>query len=525
MNETETIPTHYIDPQGNQRRTTGACAIALIAVVAALAYVSALWNGLVWDDIQLLSGDIVTGKIPWWRAFFEDYWKLGKVWSDSGGYYRPLTILSLRLDQVVGGGDPLFFHLTSVVLHVVTSLLVYPLALRSGLSSLLALCAALLFAAHPHHAETVAWISGRPDLLYTAALFAALVLSGPASYLFGICALLSKETAVVWPIVAICVERRAFTGSRFIQVLLVGGYLAVRHAVLGENGTRLMALDFSTGLRAALTELGTWIAPPLTPYAYTPILTWREGPLVMWLGIPVAVYLLVVFTRSREARPSLVSAATIHAPAAILMSSTLVLGMRPLYSASAFMIVAIVFSLKRYERFMRGWRWLGIAFLVPPLMWGTMHMTQRWSDDLSFQQKAAEENPNSPRVQVNLAVAQKNAGLLLDCWDTTSRSLALGPHPGIPLIRGEILERIGCTANALQEYRMSVRIMPGFVPSYHRLWKLLTMYGTPNEIAAFAVLARNHGVSFTSPMPPSTPSHPAAALRCSEAEIRARLLN
>jgi Flp pilus assembly protein TadD len=96
------------------------------------------------------------------------------------GNWIPLTWLSLMLDASIGGGGPRPFHLTNVILHLASTLLLFvgltrmtSCAGRSGF-------VALLFAVHPLHVESVAWVAERKDVL--SGLFFMLGLLAWAAY-------------------------------------------------------------------------------------------------------------------------------------------------------------------------------------------------------------------------------------------------------------------------------------------------------------------------------------------------------
>lgn len=93
------------------------------------------------------------------------------------GYPQPVTVLTQHLDLVIGGGAGWTFHLTNLVLHAVSTLLVRRVLAGYDLSRGAALAGGILFAVHPLVAEPVCWAVGRKDLL--AVLF---VLAGFVAY-------------------------------------------------------------------------------------------------------------------------------------------------------------------------------------------------------------------------------------------------------------------------------------------------------------------------------------------------------
>jgi tetratricopeptide (TPR) repeat protein len=94
--------------------------------------------------------------------------------------WHPLTWVSLQLDHQLYGLDPRGYHLTNLLLHAANSVLLF-LALRR-MTGAVWRCAfvAALFAVHPQHVESVAWVAERKDVLST--LFWMLTLAAYAGY-------------------------------------------------------------------------------------------------------------------------------------------------------------------------------------------------------------------------------------------------------------------------------------------------------------------------------------------------------
>lgn len=142
------------------------------AAVAFAAFAPTLPYELVWDDRGLVQ-------------HVESSWRQGglsgllcadfTIYDNPGlspGYYRPAALLSLRGDGAMAPSFPYAYHATNVLLHTLNTALVYWLLALVLRAAAPALMGALLFAVHPAHVESVAFVSGRTDLL--AALFALL---------------------------------------------------------------------------------------------------------------------------------------------------------------------------------------------------------------------------------------------------------------------------------------------------------------------------------------------------------------
>lgn len=81
--------------------------------------------------------------------------------------WHPLTWISLMLDAQIGKGSPAVFHATNVALHIANTLLLFLfLHAVTGFRWRSAFVAAL-FALHPLHVESVAWVTERKDVLST----------------------------------------------------------------------------------------------------------------------------------------------------------------------------------------------------------------------------------------------------------------------------------------------------------------------------------------------------------------------
>jgi hypothetical protein len=79
--------------------------------------------------------------------------------------WHPLTLMSHMLDVDLWGLWPGGHHLTSLLWHLANTVLLHAFLRRAGAEPWRAGIAALLFAVHPLHVESVAWVSERKDVL------------------------------------------------------------------------------------------------------------------------------------------------------------------------------------------------------------------------------------------------------------------------------------------------------------------------------------------------------------------------
>jgi len=90
------------------------------------------------------------------------------------GNWHPLTWLTLQLDASLGGANPATYHATNVLLHGGATLLLFFFLRRSTGFPFRAAMVAALFAVHPLHVESVAWVAERKDVLSALLFFLAL---------------------------------------------------------------------------------------------------------------------------------------------------------------------------------------------------------------------------------------------------------------------------------------------------------------------------------------------------------------
>jgi hypothetical protein len=220
-------------PVRDARRLPLAIAAALIVVATIALYWPAIGVGFLGDDFMILHRlrgiERATDTFRFFRGeFFE--------------YYRPLAFVTHAVDWSIAGQNARQFHITNLLIHVVSTILVLLIGRTLSPRPLAGLLAAALFAFHASNNEAVVWMSARFDLLATCFALAALycmtrngILVQVAAAMMFFVALLSKEAAVALPIAAAgwSTFRLRATTSRTVAVVIpwlvaLGVYSALR---------------------------------------------------------------------------------------------------------------------------------------------------------------------------------------------------------------------------------------------------------------------------------------------------------
>jgi tetratricopeptide (TPR) repeat protein len=259
---------------------------AIVAVLALLAYATALGGGFVLDDHILIADNEAIRSAAHVPGYFaRGMWPEEDLGAPDRALYRPLVMLAFFLVYQAAGLWPLAFHALNVALHAGNSVLVLALLRRlGGAAGGAALLGALVFAVHPVHVESVAWVSGISDLLATAFVLLAVWLYGHPSrraYAGAVAcaalALLSKEIGVAVPALALGSDWLRGSRVRWARVAglvaLVVAYLAVRQAALGAAlnapllslAAVLVAVDYALGYASMLVlpmQSGLFLQPP-----------------------------------------------------------------------------------------------------------------------------------------------------------------------------------------------------------------------------------------------------------------------
>ena len=340
--------------QALHARGTSACLAVLVAVTM-VAFEPVRFNGLVWDDVALLvQNEHYQGlSLEHLRWMFT---------TGFGGHYQPLAWLSFAIDwQLWGGLSPFGVHVTNLLLHVVGVCLFFFVSRRllalaqpawpTGVVTVGALAAALLFAVHPLRVESVAWATERRDVLSGALLLATVWLylrsqerrkpagasTKPgrlplltAAWLCFVLSLLAKAWGITLPVVLLVLDayplRRLRNGGWRAALIekLAFALPAVGAAVLAgwaqaQSGAMRSLAEHPLSLRLAQAAYGLvfYVYKTVWPAALSPL--YEQDPADVWwstrylLAAAVVLVATVALVAVRRRHPAWSTAGAVYA--------------------------------------------------------------------------------------------------------------------------------------------------------------------------------------------------------------------
>ena len=152
--------------------------IFIIATIALLATVAAIYSPVldyqfILDDHHYVGDPRLQSSGHVWEYFTTFVW--AQFTGGPASFYRPLFLLWMRLNFILCGMSAGGWHLLSIAKHLVATVCLGVLVWKLLRDRAAVLLAMTLFALHPSHTESVAWISV-PDPLMTAAILVSLLL-------------------------------------------------------------------------------------------------------------------------------------------------------------------------------------------------------------------------------------------------------------------------------------------------------------------------------------------------------------
>jgi tetratricopeptide (TPR) repeat protein len=434
-------------------RETGAHRIRLICILGPALISAVLFGPTIrfdftnWDDHEYVvkNSVLVSGNLS--QALSPK--------TTTAGAWTPVTSLTYSLERAVFGLEPAGYHATNVALHATCSGLVALLLLETGLTPAAAFVGATLFGVHPVQVESVAWISGRKNLVSTLLLLLAVLAfrrptrSGAIlGNLLGGLALLAKPTAVILVPLAL-LDRWRSPGRSWAEILrgvvpllpLLGAALAVGLLAMEQQAESRELIGSEPALGRLLTmgwvtlaylRRGFWPTDLAAYYPVTPVTSWS---LAGCSGLAAVLVLLggaAWFVRKDRRALFLLA----WVPIAAFPHANLIAG--PYWMADRYVYVPLVgaaglagLATSALLAKTRGARRTGVFVVVALALLGasvlSLQRAQVWRSSLALWEDTLAKAPGFALGHLNRGTALADEGRLQEAAEAYRRSLELKP--------------------------------------------------------------------------------------------------
>jgi tetratricopeptide (TPR) repeat protein len=415
-------------PKSNNKLLLQIVLLATISLIIWLTWQDSLQNKFTnWDDLgYVLTNPLIKDPTN------EGLKRLFHLDSHVMGNYHPLTILTYWLEYSKHGLEPYIYHLDSVLYHIVTTITAYIFSKCLTRSTLAAFVAALLFAIHPLRTESVTWIAGRKDVLYS--MFYLLACTTHLLYirkndkktiwyvativLFTL-SLMCKSVGVTLPVVLLILdyyERRDLKLNLILEklplfalALLFGYFSTLAQKQVGALGTLDVHFSWYEKIAIACYSLTTYTWKLLLPIGLT---NFYPYPMKVNDALPSAFYLYIlvvggiffaIWKWGRNNR-GLVLGVSFFVVNLLLLLQIIPVGgavMSDRYTylpyLGLFLIIGLTVAKFVDAKPTVGKLLLGLVLLASAgYAWGTKERNKDWYDSVSLWSDAIEKNPESP---------------------------------------------------------------------------------------------------------------------------------
>jgi cytochrome c-type biogenesis protein CcmH/NrfG len=492
--------------QNHQRLAGG-----LLFLTAYVVFCGTLSNLFVHDDIpQVLENPFLRNVGQWTRIF------TGSVWSFRGpaqhdNMYRPLQFITYWALYRLDGPNPLVFHLFLLLSYAASVWLVFRLACHLLPNSLTAFVGALLWALHPLHVETAAWISALPDLgaafFYLLGFLLFVRAERSADHPAGhhilaaagfLPALFFKEMALSFPLLILVYwfffpgkdSWRSKASHWMIYAGAVAAYSAIRIAVLGRfsEAPHLFQASWRLGAGAAgllgqNAELFFWPVH-LSMFRSFNLATSLRSP---WPEVSLLLLLTALFLRKREPMVGFLImwwGVTLLPCLDIRQVSSAVadrFSLLPTVGPCLALAYIALDWLPRHVAWPQTTPALVSAVVVLMALWivQDVRSVRHWHDNVSLWDQAYLAAPDSAVAHMlRGALLQERDGKLDAAADEYKLALKLNqaserPLPGVAaecyVLLGRVANLQGRMQEGVDDYNQALRAVPGYSLAYKAL--------------------------------------------------------
>lgn len=478
-------------------------AFLLIVSITFIVFRPSLSNELVnWDDPDyVLDNSLIADlSLPHIKLIFSSF-KMGN--------YHPLTVISYKLDYLISGIKPYGYHLINLLLHMLNVLLVWQIIKFLTKDYWMPFVIALLFAIHPMHVESVAWISERKDLLYSFFYFLTILVyiqninsKSIGKYiillLFFILSLLSKAQAVTLPIALLLIDyfynkkielKDILYKIPFLILSLIFGIIAIyaqqsEEALLSTKTLNIFdRLVFSTyGVQMYLLKfLLPFNLSALYPYPQTDSL-----PVYFYSGLISLILLIAVLYKFKWQRNKWILLGTMFFIINIILVSQLIaygsIYMAERYTYVSYLGLCMVF-IPVLDRF-RQHLYINGMILIVIVIYGfiTYNRTFAWKDSISLWSDVIDKFPDSETAYLNRGEAYQTLGKPDQAVSDWTKLISLNPkHFKAYYDRGNIFLSKHEYDLAIKDYSAAIDIKGDFYQAYNNRGKAYSLSGNQNK--------------------------------------------
>lgn len=490
------------------RRLSGfwAGAIALAAITLLVFGQVAGHAFLQFDDADYVTGNPMVRHGLTWGGI------VAALTSSHAGNWHPLTWLSHMVDVELFGLQAGRHLLVNVMLHGATSVLLFALLVRLTRRIAPSLFVSALFAIHPLHVESVAWVAERKDVLSTfwwvltigayvryverktTARYAAVVL------LFAL-ALLSKAMVVTLPVLLLLLDvwplgRLSASGVREkLPLVSLAAIVAVMTFIVQRQAGAVQSIDaFPWALRLANVPVAyaTYLFKTFWPASLSPLYLYPDA-IPAW-QIAGSAALLAVITwvavRARTSRPYILVGWTWFLVTLVPVIGLVQVGSQPfadryMYVPAIGIFLAVAWTavdLAGRSATRRVLARVAGAAVVTVLAVVSHRQAGVWRDSVTLWEHAVSVGPDNYRAHTNLGFALAEA-------DEIDRAIAayreaIRLRPGFPNAHnylGALLSQRGRHAEAAVELRAALKTRPRFVEARNNLGLALAALDQPGD--------------------------------------------
>jgi len=453
----------------------------------------------------------------------------GLVWALTKsyvGHWHPITWLSHMLDCSLYGLNPAGHHLTNVFFHVANTVLLFLLFQKMTGALWRSGFVAALFALHPLHVESVAWVAERKDVLFT--LFWILTLWAYSFFvkrprleryllvlLCFILSLMSKPMAVTLPFVLLLMDYWPL--SRF--KLEKWTDIVQQRRLLSRLILEKVPLFFLTVGFSVFTLLSHWKGGAITSFAKIPLgmrignalvssvgyitkMIWPARlavlyphPMILplWEIVGAALLLMILtalmFVAGRR-RPYLVVGWLWYLGTLFPVMGLVQAGLQAMADRFTYIPLIGLFIIVAYGApdLLARWRYRSLALatsgglVLSVLMITTLSQVKLWQNTVTLFNHTLQVTDDNPIIHNNLGVTLMKQGEEKEAWAHYIQALEINPnYADAQYNLGALLARQGKDQEAMAQFAKTLRIKPSHAEAHHDLGVLLTRQGKIQE--------------------------------------------